>query len=173
MSEPSPDVQQYKSDVSLQLHIQGSFDGIYIVCTADRGCISSTDHLYSHSAYSVMYVIPPLQHFHGAAYCRNNPGITRPPEPKFRKSRRFVFRHNKQLGTQYNRNWCVHGHICHHRKSYVQILFRRCMHHHIRISGDRQRCANIIRHGYFHKNKDSPHSLTHCLWRAISLVPKP
>lgn len=44
MSEPTPDVQQYKSDVSLQLHIQGSFDGIYIVCTADRGCISSTDH---------------------------------------------------------------------------------------------------------------------------------
>ena len=43
----------------------------------------------------------------------------------------------------------------------------------IHISGDRQRCTSIIQHGYFHKNKDSPHSLTHCLWRAIRLVPKP
>lgn len=34
-----------------------------------------------------MYVIPPLQHFHGAAYCRNSPGIIRQPEPQFRESR--------------------------------------------------------------------------------------
>ena len=41
-----------------------------------------------------MYVIPPLQHFHGAAYCRNSLGIIRQPEPQFRESRKYVYWHN-------------------------------------------------------------------------------
>ena len=41
------------------------------------------------------------------------------------------------------------------------------------VQVDRHRCTIIIQHRYLNKNKDSPHSLTHCLWRAIRLVPKP
>ena len=50
-----------------------------------------TEKLPYRAAYSVIYVIPPLQHFHGAAYCRNSPDIIRQPEPQFREARKYVF----------------------------------------------------------------------------------